>query len=208
LIILFAFRFWSVGDGNAHGAEPAHPSATDEPEVQRHAELGKRHYERERYREAIVEYRKAYELKADPIFLHEIAQSYRHLGIIDRALFFYDRYLTADPEAPHREEVETIIEELEAARAAGADPPATAPAPLPSPPPTVRFPPPRAADPAIVVVGGGSLPQAAPSRPLWKRWWFWGALGAAALGITAGVVLTRDRDPRTPATELGSMRFY
>lgn len=38
-----------------------------------------------------------------------------------------------------------------------------------------------------------------PARPLWKRWWFWTAVGVvAASGVTAAVLLTRDSGTDVP----------
>jgi tetratricopeptide (TPR) repeat protein len=79
-----------------------------------HFNQGVKHYSRERFDDAIVEFGKAYDIEAAPIFLFNIAQSYRQLGKKDRALFFYRRYLEQKPDAANRPEVEKRIKDLQA----------------------------------------------------------------------------------------------
>ena len=48
-----------------------------------------------------------------------------------------------------------------------------------------------------------------PSPPLYRRWWFWTAVGVAVLGgIAVGVALSSGSGSSLPPTELGNMRFY
>jgi tetratricopeptide (TPR) repeat protein len=183
--------------GLARGAEaPAGPDASApataaEVEVAEHLALGHRLYQRGQYHEAIVEYRRAYELRAEPRFLYEIAESYRQLGAADQALFYFDRYLASAPDAPDRDQVEDRMTELESLRAR---PPAPAPrltlAPLPNGPDL-------------------AAPRPKPERrSAWKRWWFWTAVGVAiAAGVTAAALSSRS-DSAVPTTDLGDKRFY
>ncbi len=113
----------------ADSAPPDSPAALPRPldvEVDRHAALGQRLLEHGRTQEAIAEFRRAYELRADPRFLYDIAEGYRRLGLADQARFFYERYLSAAPDAPDREEVEAALAALgrpaPAARACAAQP--------------------------------------------------------------------------------------
>jgi len=194
----------SAATPSAARAEP--PTGAAQPaaaEVDRHARLGRRHFDRGQYQEAIVEYREAYELRADPAFLHEIAESYRQLGIVDRALFFYDRYLDTRPGAPDRAEVESIITDLEQSRRAaiegGANHRPAAAGPLGD-------------DRRFVALGAGAGGDA-PGRarpPLWTRWWLWSAAAALiAAGVTATVLAaTGGSGAATPASDLGAKRFY
>jgi tetratricopeptide (TPR) repeat protein len=182
----------------ASGATPpaAEPPATGggDVEVDWHAALGQRHFERGRYQDAIAEFRRAYELRADPEFLREIGDSYRQLGIVDRALFFYDRYLAARPGAPDRDDVSDKIAELERARAAAGS------APRPS----------LARDVLIAPADAASLAPPAPRRPVWQRWWFWTAAGALLVaGVATALTITAGHNQTTvPTTDLGSKRFY
>jgi len=166
---------------------PAAPRPVD-AEVERHAALGQRLLEHGRTQEAIAEFRRAYELRADPRFLYDIAEGYRRLGLVDQARFFYERYLAAAPDAPDREDVEAALAAL--GRPAPARPPAV---PAPS----------LSRDVVIVPV---SPPPESP--PLWRRWWVWTAFAALAAGGVAAVLLTRHDDTTVPSTALGDRRFF
>lgn len=171
----------------AQGASAAAPRTLD-AEVERHAALGQRLLERGRTQEAIAEFRRAYELRADPRLLFDIAEGYRRLGLVDQARFFYERYLAAAPEAPDREDVEAALAAL------GRPTPPRAPtAPAPS----------LSRD--VVVVPVTPAPEPAP---LWRRWWVWTAFAALAAGGVATMLLTRHEDTAVPSTALGDRRFF
>jgi tetratricopeptide (TPR) repeat protein len=169
------------------GGPPAPPAAgadnqSSDTEVAEHVAQGRRLYLLGHYQEAIAEYRRAYELRADPQFLMDTAEAYRQLGATERALFYYERYVAAAPNAPDREIVEDRITELELVKTA---------------PPV-----------ASAVVAAPAVPATRP-RPVWKRWWVWTAVGVAlAAGITATALSTRSTAPSVPATDLGDRKFY
>ncbi len=178
--------------GLARGAEAPAPAAASadagggaDGEVAEHVALGHRLYQRGQYQEAVVEFRRAYELRADPHFLYEIAETYRQLGATDQALFYYDRYLVGAPGAPDRDAVEDRVLELESLRAR---PPAPALGMTLSP-------------------GAAAIPKSRTS-PTWRKWWFWTAVGVAiAAGVTAAA-LTGRSDSSVPTTDLGDKRFF
>ena len=175
----------------ADGAPPDVAAAPPHPvdvEVDRHAALGQRLLERGSTQEAIAEFRRAYELRADPRFLYDIAGGYRQLGLRDQARFFYERYLAAAPDAPDREEVEAALAAL-----------GPAPPPAPAPRPSLAH------DVVIVTVPVAAAPE---SPPLWRRWWVWTAFGAVVAAGVISVLLTRQNDTQVPATALGDMRFF
>lgn len=170
-------------------AAPAGPEKTPAPtaadgDVERHIALGHRLFALARYEEAVAEFRRAYELRADPRFLYHIAEGYRELGSKDQAVFYYDRYLMGAPKASDRDEVEQKIADL-----------GGIPGRAIRPRPRLLMEPPEEAP--------------VERRPTaWRRWWFWAAVGAiVAAGVTAAV-LAGDGDDGPPATELGSMRFF
>jgi tetratricopeptide (TPR) repeat protein len=165
-------------------APAATPHVGFDAEVERHAALGQRLLEHGRTQEAIAEFRRAYELRADPRFLYDIAEGYRLLGLRDQARFFYERYLATSPDAPDRDEVEAALASLGQPSAA---------APKPS----------LAHDVVIVPV-----PAATESPALWKRWWVWTAFGAIVAAGVATALLTREHDTGVPSTALGDKRFY
>lgn len=153
------------------------------------------HFNLDEWKEAAAEFKEAYRLHPDPLFLYNIGQCYRKLGDHAEALSYYRKYLRAAPRASNRAEVERRMEELEAALAAASKsreapppsviPPApepTAPSPVASSPPPSLAPPPPAAN----LVAGPPRPE---SPPVYKRWWFWAGVGAAvAAGVTIALV--------------------
>jgi tetratricopeptide (TPR) repeat protein len=173
-------------------ASSAGDAASIDAEVERHRTMGQRLLGRGQTQEAIAEFRRGYELRGDARFLYYIAEGYRQLGLRDQALFFYQRYLSAAPDAPEREDVEELIAGLEAST-----PPRAAP--RPAPPASLAH------DVVIVPVDADHAPT---SRPLWRRWWVWTALGALVVG-SAAVALTAGRArTEVPPTALGDKRFY
>jgi tetratricopeptide (TPR) repeat protein len=177
--------------------------------------LARRHYDRGttlynlgQFEEAIAEYRKGYEQKADPVFLLNIGEAYRQLGVDEKALFFYRRYLTSVPDAPNRAQIEEKIASLE--QLVAAEQRARSPAPpQPLSPTTGTAPslvPPLPAEPYLTTT---PPPPSAHAGPYWHRWWFWaGAGGLVAGGIAVGLLVSSARQPKPPATDLGTKRFF
>lgn len=69
-------------------------------------------YQEARYDDAIAQYQAGYQAVPQPVFLFNIAQAYRLSNRAEQALEFYQRYLTEDPAAKNREEVEGRIASL------------------------------------------------------------------------------------------------
>jgi hypothetical protein len=141
---------------------------------------GQSHYNLNEFPEALVDFKEAYRLFPDPVFLYNLGQCERQLGHNEEAIRFYRSFLREQPKAPNRQDVLHKIEELEAAQkskppeaeeAAGATdaaaPPAvegaaaTMPVPAPAAPPHPVIPPPAAA-PSIRTEQSAS-PEAAPA---------------------------------------------
>jgi tetratricopeptide (TPR) repeat protein len=110
----------------------------------------------------------------EPRYLYNLADCFRALHRDAEAVRFYRLYLKERPKDPERPAIEATLRELEHPRA-----PSLVVAPV---------------EPAAGTVTAPSLVASAPvaeprRRPVWKRWWFWTAIGggAAALAIGVGV---------------------
>jgi tetratricopeptide (TPR) repeat protein len=190
----------ALGPSPVSGAPPATRAPEETGDSARaHHEAGRAHVQKRRFEAAIAEYRKAYELRADPSYLLDIAEAYRALGVPERAVFFYRRYLTTHPAPPNRPEIEAQIALL--------DPGGTT---APAPPLPVHVP-----------MAATALPSRSPDMQLGSsravsdgetsvvgRWWFWAAVGAlAAAGATVAIVAAGQRE-ETPRTALGNVKIF
>ena len=95
-----------------------------------HYKQGLDAYKNGKYPEAIKELKKAYLLKRLPALLLNIGATYRKMGDLDNAVYYYKKYLAEAPEAKDRGEVEKTLAELEKEKpgAGGAAPAASEPA--------------------------------------------------------------------------------
>jgi hypothetical protein len=76
---------------------------------------GQRHYNLNELPEALADFKDAYRLYPDPVFLFNLGQCERQLGHHEEAIRFYRNFLREEPKAPNRPEVLRKIEEMEAA---------------------------------------------------------------------------------------------
>jgi tetratricopeptide (TPR) repeat protein len=147
--------------------EPLAAETTAAPAVEMaklHFKKGEAEYEAGRYAAAIDEYQIAYGLAPAPGLLFNIAKCYRLDGDRERALDYYRRYLSADPEGPGWKEAVAQIAVLE---------------------PGVRPPPP----PSVVIVPAAPSAVAPPVR--WPGWALLGAGAALGFGGTSLVLWSR-----------------
>jgi tetratricopeptide (TPR) repeat protein len=158
-------------------------------------------YQQGRYEECISELQAAYKLRQLPRLLVNIGHAYRKLGRAREALSHYQLYLQVEPDP--RPEIRADVERgMAQARALlqATEPPAP-PAPHASPPA-----PPAPGAQAVPALALRPEVQTAPApQPVYKKWWFWTALGGAAVvaaGVTAGVTVSvlgrRDGAPTEP----------
>lgn len=148
-----------------HATPPARADDASIRAAKRHFARGEKLFALGRFDEALEAYQQAYDAEPIPDFLFNIGQCYRNLGEYDAAIFSYRKFLKLDPDAPNREQVEQLIEDLEdkqdegEARRFGFTRKPQPPAPAPVQPPP-------------------------PSTPVYKEWWFW--TGIAVVGVAGG----------------------
>ena len=132
-------------------ASGAGQAADNKAAAKEHYTRGTSFYDLGRYDDAIKEFEAAYQLKNDPAFLYNLAQSYRQAGNHEQAVHFYKTYLRYVPKAPNRADIEEKIKTRGAAGREGRPdttmpPPATRRRPRghDTPPPANTTPPPGA----------------------------------------------------------------
>jgi tetratricopeptide (TPR) repeat protein len=165
---------------------------------------GAKHYNLGEFADALREFKEAYRLVEDPIFLYNMGQCHWKLKDYESALHAYRGYLRQAGEPPKAAEVRARISDLEARIARNEPQHSTTPPPIadatdgPHPSVGPEAPPAALVEPAVAV-------QAAPtqSAPVYKRWWFWSAIGAAVLaGVAIGLAA---RDPGRQAPVQGNV---
>ena len=179
----------------ALGARPT-VAAEDPREVE-----GRAAFARGDYDKALEVFSRLFAEHGDPLYLRNIGRCYQKLRKPERAVDAFQEYLRRgrDIGPAERAEVEGFIRDLEALRTQADHPgPSTRPAPAA----VVERPAPAAAVVAAPVAG---QPAVDTRPPLTRRWWFWTALGAAALAGTVTVVaLSAGRSAQIPACPSGA----
>jgi tetratricopeptide (TPR) repeat protein len=196
------------------------PSASADAHAKEAFKKGEALFRAGRYLEALAQFSGGYELSQRPLFLFNMGECARKLGQTERARAYYERYIAADKggklvalAAKRVAELggkpATNDEPAKKAPVAGATAPATGEATAPGTAPEAAAPgpggasraarspavaTPSAAEPPAQSVPAAALqadaPQEQESRPLWKKWPFWAAVGAAAVTATAVVIAT------------------
>ncbi len=166
-----------------------------------------------KFEEALSHYQAAYEELPLPAFLFNVAQCYRNLGNHERALFFYQRYLSLDPNAPNRKMVEDLLveqqREVADAQATTPTPPPTAPSPSPADYSPPRTPDLSARNPQPSPRNVATTPAVRASAKKDKdeegsgMLWLWIGGGVVVAGALAAVLLLGGGD--LPSGKLGSI---
>jgi len=190
----------------AAGADP-------KQDARKHVESADIDYKLGKFSEALAEYSAAYELYPVPALLFNIGQCHRNLQHYDQALFFYNGFLRDAPaDAPNRELVESLVKdtqadldrqhaEQEAARQREAEERDRQ-----------RKQDEEAARARIEedrrIAAARAAQQPAPiavEPPIYKKWWFWPAVGGAAVALAGGVYLATSSTLVEPSGTLGGI---
>lgn len=148
--------------------------------AKRHFDRGEKLFALGKFDEALDEYQKAFDAKPIPDFLFNIGQCYRNLGDYQQAIFSFKKYLKLEPDAPDKDKVEKLIDDLEEKQERGDGQKFVQKTPEPPPPPP---------------------PAKTESSPFYKKWWFW--TGVAVVGVGGGVGVYEATRSGAPDTTLG-----
>ena len=161
-------------------AVPSRPAHADDPATRaarRHFERGEKLFALGKFDDALEEYQTAFDAKPLPGFLYNIGQCYRNLGDYDQAIFSFKKYLKLEPDAPNKEAVEKLIEELEEKKQQGSG---------------ERF--------------VRKVPKA-PEKPIYKKWWFYVSAGAVVVAAGSVGIYAATRTEPPPPSDLGNIVF-
>src|SRR5690349_15258428 len=102
-----------VGSVSAAPAKTKKQQKEQKEEAQRLYGEGTKAYNLGDFAKAIENYKAAYNVLPEPVFLYNIAQAYRLANDLPQAVFFYKSFLRNMPDAPNRAEVEARVKEIE-----------------------------------------------------------------------------------------------
>lgn len=172
-------------------AQPPQPSAQQQQDAKTIYEHALSLYALGRYAEAAPLFEKAFELKPVPALLYNAAQAHRLAGHAEQAVTLYESYLRMYGDPSRRPEIEAHIAELKsaiAAQKAAATAPPTGAETSPVPPGGATTAAPTTAPSATP--SSETLTATAPARPkpVYKKPWFWAAVGGGVLVVTGVIV--------------------
>jgi tetratricopeptide (TPR) repeat protein len=157
---------------------PAHAEDAATHAARKAFDKGEKLFALGRFAEALTQYQQAFDAKPIPAFLFNIGQCHRNLADYDAAIFSFKKYLRLDPDAPNREAVLALIDELEDQQAHA----------------TARR----------EVRGGPVVEPPVDGRPIYKAWWFWTGV---AVVVGGGATYALTRSPGAPTSDLGNIVF-
>ena len=108
LVVVSALLLFALS-GFAATARAQAPAPEDKTAAQEHYNSGTSYYDLGKYDDAIREFEAAYELKNDPAFLYNLAQSYRQAGNHERRYTSIKRTCATCPSATNRADIEDKI---------------------------------------------------------------------------------------------------
>ncbi len=200
------------------GAGAARADRADDEAAKQHFDRGTTAYALGRYSEAATEFEQAYESKPDAALLFNAAQAHRAAGNQARALELFQNYLRVySGRVGNEAEVQHIVAQLKEAIASRSKasaarsvtpPPALSPSPGSAGAPEVA--PPLGSSPSPAPVQSPNvLVAGTPPRPLYRRAWFWGAVGGGAAVVAVAIALgvVYGSSTRNPTPSIGTWAY-
>src|SRR3954467_6412868 len=141
----------------------------------------------QRYQDALDLYVKLYAEKLHPNYLRNIGRCYQNLGGPEKAIGSFREYLPKAKRLPAQEraEIEGYIKEMEELKRQRDTPP---PPPPPKEEPAPRLHSIAEPPPPHQTISQPPPPPVEEGAPVYRRWWFWTAVGVAVVAGTVGVM--------------------
>lgn len=189
------------GKDGGDAKEGSKPDAAAEQRARAHFQRGQELANQGKYPQAYLEFEAGYRQSHRPLFLFNLGEAARAFGDAGRARAAYQRYLEEDPGGPMVASAQARLTDLGPGPATDLglsrkQDPAAAPKPTPLVGP-VSLPPERFTTPKD---------DPPTSRPLWKKWPFWAAVGGVLVGGVAVYAFTRDRSACSDGCTLVDLR--
>ncbi|MDP3154229.1 MAG: tetratricopeptide repeat protein [Archangium sp.] len=175
------------------------------------------------YAKAIEQYEAAYKLKAAPGLLFNLGQSHRRAGHLDKASFYFRRYLETNPPTAQAKATEDVLAEVDAQRASQKTDTTEQQRKEEE---RLRLEDERTHAAAeqqrllelektrleVANAQGrrlsleAALKKEAPPPPVYQRWWFWTAIGVVAVGaaVTVTAVATAPQPVQTTFPDINA----
>lgn len=182
---------WALAAAFLVALATARPAVADSPfgraaveQARQLAAEAARAYQEGHFLDALEKYRHAYDVAPRPELLFNIGQCHFQLKSYEWAIFFYQGYIAGRPQAANRPLVESLI--AESRRHLRKEK--------------------KAASPLFMQVAASEPERPADQPAFYKRWWFWTAVGVAAVaaGGTAYYLNASDSSA-LPARSLGTV---
>lgn len=138
-------------------------------------------------------YEMAYDLRADPRLLFNIARVLHKRGLMADAAAHYESFLNSSLDDPvQKAKARAYLDEARTSLASAASQKPTLP--------SIDQAPRQGTESALAGVAAATRPSDAgtPAQPLYKKWWLWttvGLVAAGAIGLGLGLGLERPRNP-------------
>jgi len=201
------FLAWLALPGQVAAADsaPGTPDCASSPACQKLCRQAKEQSRRDNLGETLRLYKAAYQVRADPVLLFNLARVLHKQGQLKEAADYYQQYLHSSvADAEQREKAQEYLNQLRGPAQAPPSP-AEVPGPEPAPPtPLPSLQPPSLSSPP----GPGAGPDVpAAATPRHKKWWLWtlvgGAVVAGAVGLGVGLAARSATPPQSPGLPSG-----
>jgi tetratricopeptide (TPR) repeat protein len=161
-------------------------------EAKQHNATAEKYFSLGKFHEAATEYEKAYQAMALPEFLFNLGQCYRRLDTLrdkEKAVFYFESYLTHAPHADDRAEAEENITQLRQEIA--------------------QMKQERAQRERAITSAPTVPPSPREAKPFYQRWWFWTVVGGviATAATTSILIASQPADPVRGTLDPGQVQL-
>jgi tetratricopeptide (TPR) repeat protein len=195
-VLTLAAALLCAGPSFAYAQQAAEAGAINDEEGRGLFVAGRAAYDEGRYADALMYFKRSYEVSQRPALLYNVGQAQDRLRLDAEALESFRQYVALQPDAPNVKEANNRIRALEAilerekqerAAAAPATPATVAPSEAPAATPNAQTNEPTSVQSAPAAATAPTADKAEDGGLL-SKWWFWTATGAVVAGVVVGAI--------------------